>query len=1082
MSRIRAWLEEQGLGKHAELFEANDLDTDVLAELEEADLKDLGLSLGDRKRVMAALRAWKQPEAAAPPPSQVAARRQVTVLFADLTGFTSLSNRLDAEELHALLQRFFAEVDEAVRSFGGSIDKHIGDAVMAVFGAPVAHSDDPERAVRCALEIHARLAVFHPPQQSHIGIASGQVVASQTGSSAFTEYTVTGASVNLAARLQDLAQAGETLVSEEVKRAAGRILEAEPAGALTVKGIERPVNAWRVTGLAAGPAEERPFVGRERESAQLENLLRVCREERLGQVAVLRGDPGIGKTRLGDHLGALAESAGFQTHKALVLDFGAAKGREALPALLRSLLGLAPGSAAETRSKAIAGALEQGLAVAEDRVHLFSLLDLPLPAELVGLAQAMQAETRTRGQARALSRLIVARAAESPLFLRVEDLHWAEPELLDQLARIAADSAAAPVFLLFSTRIQGDPLDAAWRSLLDTTPITTLDLGPLAQAAALALARSYKVAEESFTKDCIERAAGNPLFLDQLLQMVGESVQNGIPGSVQSIVQSRMDRLQPAERAALEAASVLGQRFAGEALAGLLDRDPAAVSRPLLAQGLIKPEGDGFLFAHALVRDGVYATLLQDRRRDLHGRAAVFFREREPALHARHLRGAEDPAAAAAFLEAARESAREHRLEAARRLIDEGLALPKTRELHFALTVEKSEILRNLGDSEASLLCYAEAMALAEAARERAVCHLGQAAAMRILDRFEAAFEELEKAEALIDPLADGVLLAELWSLRGNLLFPLGRPDDCLAAHTRALALARKVGAAEAEVRALGGLGDANYAKGRLAEARQHFADCVEKARAQGLGQIEVVNAPMLAWSSLMVGDYVSGVAEAGTAYDQATAAGNDRAAIIALNGLATSSIDRADFDKAQFYCTQIVRLSDRLQSGRFRSYGLNMLSEVAFLRDDPDEARRLSDLAWAEAQASAISFCGPWIMGMRARLHRDPSLARQDLEHGAEILAAGSVAHNHFFYYRHALEFAVEKRDWAEVERQATAFERYLGAYETPWSDFYLSRARLLSALDQGEEGAALEAERERLQAIAGREGLAIWARALAA
>ncbi|GAB5467088.1 MAG: hypothetical protein Kilf2KO_01180 [Rhodospirillales bacterium] len=291
MSTIRAWLEQRDLAKHADLFEANDIDTDVLGELDEADLKDLGLSLGDRKRLMAALRAWPPPADETPDASRIAARRQVTVLFADLSGFTRLSNRLDAEDLHALLQRFFAEVDAAVQSFGGAIDKHIGDAVMAVFGAPVAHSDDPERALRCALDIHARLAAFQPPQRSHIGIASGQVLASETGSRAFTEYTVTGASVNLAARLQDLAQAGQTLVSNEVKRATGDLFVAEPAGELSVKGIDKAVSAWRVLDLQArgSPERDRPFVGRARECAQLQSLLEVCRKDRRGQVAILRG-------------------------------------------------------------------------------------------------------------------------------------------------------------------------------------------------------------------------------------------------------------------------------------------------------------------------------------------------------------------------------------------------------------------------------------------------------------------------------------------------------------------------------------------------------------------------------------------------------------------------------------------------------------------------------------------------------------------------------------------------------------------------------------------------------------------------
>lgn len=1076
MSDIKAWLEAHGLAKHAGVFEANDIGTDILGELEEADLKDLGLSLGDRKRILAALR--KKGDSTAAPSPQVAARRQVTVLFADLSGFTKLSNQLDAEELHALLQRFFAEVDQVVRNFGGSIDKHIGDAVMAVFGAPAAHSDDPERSLRCALEIHARLATFEPPQLSHIGIASGQVLASQTGSHAFTEYTVTGASVNLAARLQDLAEGGQTLISDEVKRATGNLFQAEAAGELSVKGIDEPVAAWRVLGLSGQDkgASAHPFVGRKRESAQLESLIKVCLSEQRGQVAVLRGDPGIGKTRLGDHLTQLAEAAGFEAHKALVLDFGAAKGREAIPALLRSLLQLEPESPTDVREAALTRALEQGLVGQEDRVHLFSLLDLPQPTDLQGLDQAMTTQTRSRGQAKALSNLALARAQQKPLFLRIEDVHWAEPELMVQLAGLAADCQNAALLMLLTTRIQGDPIDTAWRSLLEATPVTTIDLGPLGSAAAMELARSYKVAEEDFARSCIERAAGNPLFLDQLLQMVGESIEQGIPGSVQSIVQSRMDRLQPQDRAALESASVLGQRFGAAALASLVGSDRDAC-RALLAQGLIKPEGDGYLFAHALVRDGVYATLLQERRRDLHRRAADHFHERDAALHARHLRSAEDSAAAEAFLAAAQEDVRQHRLASARRLIDEGLALPKSQKTHFELNVAKGETLRKLGEIAASLDCFDAAMSLAKSDAERARCHLGQAEAMRILDRFEEAFAALHQAELLANTDSDKTMLAEVWSLRGNLLFPLGRPDECLAAHRKSLTLAKEAAATEAEVRALGGLGDAFYAKCHVDTAYRHFADCVAKARDQAFGQIEVANAPMLAWSTILVGQYRAGTAEAERAWQAAKAAGNERAAIIALNALATAASDSDDLATGEAYGKEIIRLSERLRSGRFKSYGLNLSAEVAFYKGERGAARELSDRAWAEAEASAIGFCGPWVLGIRARIRGAEAGAIEDLKRAEQILADGTVAHNHFFFRRHAMEFALEQGDWAEVERQAAAFELHLGEHGTPWSDLFLRRARLLAQVYRGERQ---EAERCALLDQAQAQGLRIWARAL--
>ena len=239
----------------------------MLHELTGDDLKELGVaSLGHRKKLLRAIASLPLDAAAsdgAEAPVRAGSRtdlgegerREVTVLFADLSGFTKLSSKLDAEETHALLNRFFETVDSIVVGYGGTVDKHIGDNVMAVFGAPVAHGNDPERAVRAALDIHGampelgeslgrRLAV-------HIGIASGDVVASGTGSAAHREYTVTGDSVNLAARLDDMAKRGETRISAAVHRAVAGLFECEAAGEANVKGLDSPVRAWRVLGPAA---------------------------------------------------------------------------------------------------------------------------------------------------------------------------------------------------------------------------------------------------------------------------------------------------------------------------------------------------------------------------------------------------------------------------------------------------------------------------------------------------------------------------------------------------------------------------------------------------------------------------------------------------------------------------------------------------------------------------------------------------------------------------------------------------------------------------------------------------------------
>jgi class 3 adenylate cyclase len=252
-------------------------------------------AVGHRRKLLdtvAALRKGKVTVATGP--SELAAdatastlpggeRRQVTVLFADLSGYTRLSREIDAEELHVFAGRFFDAVDAVVEGYGGTVRKHIGDCIMAVFGAPVAHSNDPERAARAALDIQHQVPALADargrPLGVHIGVASGQVVASGSGSARHREYTVTGESGNLGSRLTDAAQAGEVLMSDAVHRALAERLACAEARALEVKGFAEPVRAWRLLGLRE--VEEpghRPFVGRRSELQRFRALLRACPE------------------------------------------------------------------------------------------------------------------------------------------------------------------------------------------------------------------------------------------------------------------------------------------------------------------------------------------------------------------------------------------------------------------------------------------------------------------------------------------------------------------------------------------------------------------------------------------------------------------------------------------------------------------------------------------------------------------------------------------------------------------------------------------------------------------------------------
>ena len=308
---VADWLHRLGLGQYEQAFRDNAVDGEVLPRLTADDLKDLGVSaIGHRRKLLDAIAALgvepasdqaTNQAAQITPEQDTSERRQVTVLFADLAGYTALSRELDSEEVHALLAHFFSHVDRIIDEHGGYIDKHVGDCVMAVFGAPVAHGNDAERAVRAALTVRDIMptvsAAVGRPVRVHVGVAAGQVVASGSGSERHREYTVTGDSVNLASRLADTAKAGEIVISEMVQRALADRLECEPAETLAVKGFAAPVTTWRLRALRS-LSDRGPLVGRRGELREFQAVLDACVEIGRGQAVCLRGEAGIGKTRL----------------------------------------------------------------------------------------------------------------------------------------------------------------------------------------------------------------------------------------------------------------------------------------------------------------------------------------------------------------------------------------------------------------------------------------------------------------------------------------------------------------------------------------------------------------------------------------------------------------------------------------------------------------------------------------------------------------------------------------------------------------------------------------------------------------
>jgi class 3 adenylate cyclase len=535
-------------------------------------------------------------------------RRPVTVLFCDLVGYTRLSAALDAEDVHAMLECFFALVDATVDRFGGTIDKHIGDAAMALFGAPLARGNDAERAVRAALEIQAsvpKLASGLPSALAvHIGIATGEVIASSVGSQHHRGYTVTGEAANIAARLLEKAVSGETLVSDDVYQATNHVVSYQPLGPLALKGVGHSVEAWRPTGIRSSAPQTHALVGRRSELGQFRAVLDACVNGATGTAVLIRGEAGIGKTRLMDELQSIAAASDMSCTAGFVLDFGTARGHGAVRTLVAGLLGLGSEVTPDIAECAIEEILRDGRLQADDALYLRDLLEMPPPETMRKHYEAIDAAARTHGKERVVAALAKASADSRPLLVTVEDVHWADPETLSLLAAITRATAMSRTVLVMTTRIEGDPLDAHWRSLAGGGTLVTVDLSPLSPADARSIARRF-IDVAAFADQCVERAGGNPLFLEQLLRGAADLTDGRLPASIQSVVLARTDLLSAQDRRAIQAASVLGQRFNLAHLRALL-QEPKYDCDTLVRNVLIRPARDGLQFAHALVRDGVY--------------------------------------------------------------------------------------------------------------------------------------------------------------------------------------------------------------------------------------------------------------------------------------------------------------------------------------------------------------------------------------------------------------------------------------------------------------------------------------------
>lgn len=1059
---IRAWLDGIGLSQYADAFEANDLEHDLLAHVDDAVLKDIGVaSVGHRLRILAAIRAREGLPGEGPGQRTTSQRneanhgerRQATVLAADLTGYTALCARLDAEHVQTLIGRFYEAADRIVAAYGGHVIDHAGDGTLAAFGAPVAHDNDGERAVRAALEMHAAVGAIIDdtghPLRLHVGIASGEVVAATIAGGAQPKYAVTGDAVNRASRLDALAESGQTLVDAAVWHDVSSRFAAEALGAVSLKGIDAPVQVWAISGTRHDEAEGHPLVGRRVELQQLLDLLDSV-QAGAGRAACVRGDAGIGKSRLVEELRRRAEAAGFSCHTVFVLDFGLARGQVAIPALVKDLLGAGGGADDARVDDAVERGLADGLLRADESALVKHLLELPQSTGERSAIEAMDRITREQRLGECAAGLLHRAAQARPRLLVIEDVHWSTPPLLRMLALLTRAIAGSRVALVMTSRFEGYPLDARWRAHAHGSALTTIELAPLGHDDSRLLAASLMPGRDDVTARCIDRAEGNPLFLRQLLRDAAEVRMGAVPPTIQSVVLARMDRLDPRDKHGLQAASVLGKRFDGDALQHLM-QDGEYECTPLIDADLVRPHGPGFVFAHALIHEGVYASLLNARKRELHKRAADWYGEREPVLRAEHLDRAGDRAAGAAYLAAAQLQAERFQHESALDLVERGVRVAHEETSRCSLLLLRGELLRDAGRSDESLESFRSALPLCADDGQRYLAWMGAAAAHRVRTDLPAAMAAVGEAEAFAERLDLPRERSRVHHLRGNLYFAAGDGPACRAEHEIALRHAERAGDVECEAQAFGGLGDAEYLQGRMRDALAAFERCVALCDRGRLPKIAIPGRVMVAHCASYLHPLAVSVAGMRRALEQARRIGQVQFEIFARQSLGLVLATRGDYEAAVGELQIGVPIARQAGARRFLSAMLYSLALARLAGGQGEEARALLDEAYVLAEQTGFAFAGPLVLGAMA-VAADPWVeASRRLEQGEAVLRTPCISHCHLHFRRHAIDACLAHREWDEALRHARALESYVSDQPLPWATLVIDRARLLAARGRG-------------------------------
>jgi class 3 adenylate cyclase/tetratricopeptide (TPR) repeat protein len=832
---------------------------------------------------------------AAPAVAPRTERKVVTVLFCDLVGFTTRSDRADPEDVRAILRPFHELARSEIERYGGTLDKFIGDAAMGVFGSPATHEDDPERAVRAALGILERLQELRhdragEPTTVRIGVNTGEAVVTLAAGVQAGE-NVAGDVVNTASRLQAAAPAGAVIVGEATYRATRDAVRYEELEPVTAKGKAEPLPVWRAVAIRALPtisdrAATTPFVGRARERALLEGTFLRAVAGPQAQLVTIVGEPGVGKSRLVAELRSalprLSPGARVQWLRGRCLPYGDGITFWALGEIVKDRAGILESDPPEERDRKLRGVLDPLVADHGDRAWLRARLAALVGGE--GAAPVERAESFA-----AWLRFIEAVAGEAPLVVVFEDLHWADPALLSFIEHLAGQAGPVPLLLLATTRPELYDRHSAWGTGIRNAVTATLDplSGEETGVLVTSLLDAGAISDETRTL-LLERSGGNPLYAEEFAhalqdrglvddqgRLTGNPPDLQFPETVQALIAARLDTLAASRKRVLQDASVIGRVFWAGAVAFLADANEDTMLRDLaelsgkefvqrLANSSFRDEVE-FAFWHAIVRDVAYAQLPRAERAKRHRRAAAWI-ERAAGerlgdlaeILAHHATSALELARAAGETDDASDlegaAARYLRLAGARTMALD--AEKAERQLTQALDLtppghpERSPLLALLAEAafqagrlEEADRAFDEAITGLRRAgrlREAADSMVRRSVVLEYRGEVAAGRTLLSDAVELLRELPPGPELARAFATSAGSLMISGRYQETIREADRAIQLADAAGESTASARAHGFRGYSRATQGDIGGLEEQRS-ALERLRTSGLGRATAV-------------------------------------------------------------------------------------------------------------------------------------------------------------------------------------------------------------------------------------------------